>query len=295
MNKQAANTLTIAMVQDNFLVGDIRGNADRIIHQAMAAAQKGADLAVFPELALVGYPPEDLLHRPGFIAQAEAELVRIQQAVKNIDIVLGLPLKVDRHLYNAAVWLRQGEVIATYHKRELPNYSVFDEKRYFSAGSRAVVVELKGFHFGLAICEDAWEAEPLAEAKAAGAELALIINASPFHIGKYQDRVHALQQRATQNDMPVIYLNMVGGQDELVFDGESLVIDNKGDVLLRAAAFESSIEYLDVSREKIRPRTSGATTAIGEPESIYRALVLGVRDFVRKNGFSGVVIGLSGG
>ena len=289
------NPVRVAMVQDNFLVGDIKGNADKLIRLAHLAADKGADLAVFPELALVGYPPEDLLHRPGFIAQTEAELERIQDEIRNIDVVLGLPVLSDGQLYNAAVWLRKGECIASYHKQALPNYSVFDEVRYFAQGSEPVVVELKGVSFGLAICEDAWEKQPIADAKAAGAQVLLVINASPFHIGKYEERVQVLQQRARENQCPVLYLNMVGGQDELVFDGESLVVDHRGEVLLRAAAFETAIEFVDVSDSKITPVYDRTTKALAEEDAVYRALVLGVEDFVYKNGFKGVVIGLSGG
>ena len=289
------NPVRVAMVQDNFLVGDIKGNADKLIRLAHLAADKGADLAVFPELALVGYPPEDLLHRPGFIAQTEAELERIQDEIRDIDVVLGLPVLSGGQLYNAAVWLRKGECIASYHKQALPNYSVFDEVRYFAQGSGPVVVELKGVSFGLAICEDAWEKQPITDAKAAGAQVMLVINASPFHIGKYEERVQVLQQRARENQCPVLYLNMVGGQDELVFDGESLVVDDRGDVLLRAAAFESVIEFVDVSDSKITPVTDRSTKALAEEDAVYRALVLGVKDFVYKNGFKSVVIGLSGG
>jgi NAD+ synthase (glutamine-hydrolysing) len=283
------------MVQDNFLVGDIKGNADKLIQLSGIAADKGADLVVFPELALVGYPPEDLLYRPGFIAQAENELERIQKEISDIDVVLGLPVLTDGQLYNAAVWLRKGECIACYHKQSLPNYSVFDELRYFSQGSQPAVVELKGVKFGLAICEDAWEKQPIADAKAAGAQVMLVINASPFHIGKYNERVQVLQQRARENQLAIFYLNMVGGQDELVFDGESLVVDHDGQVLLRATAFEPAIELVNVNGSEIMPVSDKAVRVLGEEEAVYRALVLGVKDFVYKNGFKGAVIGLSGG
>ncbi|MDH5389462.1 MAG: NAD+ synthase, partial [Gammaproteobacteria bacterium] len=154
-------TVRVAMVQDNFLVGDIRGNADRIISLSQVAQKKGADLVMFPELALVGYPPEDLLYRPGFVMQVEAELARIQSQLKDIDVLLGLPEYVGQKRYNSAVWLRNGERIATYNKQALPNYSVFDEARYFSAGSQSTVVEFGGVKFGIAICEDVWEKQPL--------------------------------------------------------------------------------------------------------------------------------------
>lgn len=289
------NPVRVAMVQDNFLVGDIKGNADKLIGLASDAVNQGADLVVFPELALVGYPPEDLLHRPGFIAQTEVELERIQNETCDIDVVLGVPRVVGGQLYNAAVWLRKGECIASYHKHALPNYSVFDEVRYFAHGSEPAVVEHKGVSFGLAICEDAWERQPITETKTAGAQVLLVINASPFHIGKYAERVRVLQQRSRENGLPVLYLNMVGGQDELVFDGESLVINKEGEVLLRAAAFEPAIDYIEVSESQVVPVTDRTTQPLSEDESVYRALVLGVKDFVYKNGFKGVVIGLSGG
>ena len=288
-------SVRIAMVQDNFFVGDIVGNGRRIIERANAARVHGAHLVVFPELALVGYPPEDLLYRPGFIAQVEAVLKQLRQALHGIDVVLGLPRSHDGQLYNTAVWLRDGQMISEYHKQALPNYSVFDEKRYFSAGSAAVVVEMKGIKFGLAICEDAWELEPTAAAKARGADVMLVINASPYHIGKYDERVRVLRQRATENDIPLLYVNMVGGQDELVFDGDSLVMASDGSLVSRASAFEPALELIEFSDDGPVPVTPGSQRKLSQDEAVYRSLVLGVRDFVTKNGFSGVVIGLSGG
>jgi len=283
------------MVQDNFLVGDIRGNADRIISLSQVAQKKGADLVMFPELALVGYPPEDLLYRPGFVAQVESELARIRSQLKNIDVLLGLPEYVDQKRYNSAVWLRNGERIATYNKQALPNYSVFDEARYFSAGSQGTVVEFGGVKFGIAICEDVWEKQPLADARAAGAEVMLVLNASPYHVGKYEERLDVLAQRSQENHLPILYLNMVGGQDELVFDGESLVINNEGKPVSRSPAFETFIDYVDVTASQVEPVEKRDVIALQEDEAIYKALVLGVRDYVYKNGFIGVVIGLSGG
>ncbi len=283
------------MVQDNFHVGDINANARLIIRLARLAAERHADLAVFPELALVGYPPEDLLFRPGFITQVENAVDSIKQAVSGIDVVLGLPVTHQGKLYNAAMWLRDGECLAVYFKQNLPNYSVFDEVRYFSHGDDTCVVGLKQIRFGLVICEDAWESGPVADARAAGADAVIVINASPFHGGKYHDRVRILQQRSTHNQVPIFYVNMVGGQDELVFDGESLVVDKHGNVVRRAAAFEPSIELFDLVDQNPVPVTDGETAALGEEEAIYKALVVGVRDFVKKNGFTGVVVGLSGG
>ncbi len=283
------------MVQDNFLVGDIKGNARRIIELTQTAAGQGADLVVFPELALTGYPPEDLLYRPGFIAQVEKALESIKRAVSATDIVFGLPAAHQGRLYNTAVWLSDGECVAEYHKQSLPNYSVFDEVRYFSHGNETRVVALNEFRFGIVICEDAWEPGPVAAAKAAGADAIIVINASPFHGGKYAERIQMLEQRCRENGLPMFYVNMVGGQDELVFDGESLVVDGKGRVIRRSAAFEPAIDLIDLTDAGPVAVTQGATQALQQEEAIYKALVLGIRDFVTKNGFSGVIVGLSGG
>ena len=288
-------TVRVAMVQDNFLVGDIKANADKIINLSQLARAEGADLVMFPELALVGYPPEDLLYRASFLAQVDTELARIQSKLCGVDVLLGVPMRVGQQLYNSALWLRNGECIASYHKRVLPNYSVFDEMRYFTPGSQSVVVELHGVQFGLAICEDVWQQPPLAEAKAGGAEVILVLNASPFHIGKYDERLAQLVQRTRENSVPVLYLNTVGGQDELVFDGESLVLSAAGELVSRAPAFESSIDYVDVNATQVSTVAKRDLSALREDEAIYKALVLGVKDYVHKNGFSGAVIGLSGG
>jgi len=288
-------SVRVAMVQDNFVVGDIRGNTRRIIELAQSAAGQGASLVIFPELALTGYPPEDLLYRPGFITQVETAVDNIKQAVADVDVVLGLPARHDGKLYNSAVWLSHGECIAEYHKQSLPNYSVFDEVRYFSHGDEACVVAVDEFRFGLVICEDAWEAGPVAEAKAAGADAIIVINASPFHGGKYAERVHMLEQRSSESGLPMFYVNMVGGQDELVFDGESLVVDSRATVVCRSAAFEAAIELVDFTDNGPVAVAAGSTRALQQEEAVYKALVLGVKDFVSKNGFSGVIVGLSGG
>ncbi|MGD8583105.1 MAG: NAD+ synthase [Gammaproteobacteria bacterium] len=290
-----SKSVRIAMVQDNFLVGDISGNARLIIKRAQAAAEEGAELAVFPELALTGYPPEDLLFRPGFMQRVEAAVAKIKQSVSGVDIVFGLPATHNDRLYNTAVWIRDGDTIGQYQKQSLPNYSVFDEVRYFSPGNETCIVALNEFRFGLVICEDAWEVGPVAAAKAGGADAMIVINASPFHGAKYQERIHMLEQRTSENGIPVFYINMVGGQDELVFDGESLVVDSVGEVICRAAAFEPAIELIELTGTGPVALAAGPTRALQQEEAVYRALVLGVKDFVTKNGFSGVIVGLSGG
>lgn len=283
------------MVQDKFLVGDIVGNADKMIAQAQRARAEGAALVVFPELALVGYPPEDLLLRPGFIDRVEAEVKRICLAVGDIDVVFGLPQRREGKLYNSALWLQGGKVIASYQKQCLPNYSVFDEMRYFHPGTSACVVELDGVSFGLAICEDVWASAPVLQAKSAGAEVMLVLNASPFHLGKYHERVAVLKQRAQESGLALLYLNTVGGQDELVFDGESLLMNAQGEAIYRAPAFAAATEYVDVNRHTLKPHSNQRRADLPEAEAVYSALVLAIKDFVHNNGFRGVVIGLSGG
>ncbi len=283
------------MVQDNFLVGDITGNADRIIALADSALSQGAHIAVFPELALTGYPPEDLLYRDAFIDQCEQALERIMQQVRGIELVIGLPTREQGCLYNSAVWISDGKVTAIYHKQHLPNYSVFDEKRYFHPGTAAQVVEFQGVRFALAICEDIWQAGYNTAPDYSAADCLLVLNASPYHIGKYEEREAVIQRQARAADLAVIYLNLVGGQDELVFDGESIACDAEGNIVLRSAAFENTIDCVDVSAAGIQALQPLQAYARDDLAAVYKALVLGTRDFVRKNGFSGVVIGLSGG
>ena len=289
--------LRIAMAQLNPLVGDVPGNADMVIEAARSARERGADAILFPELMLCGYPPEDLLLRPGLELRVLHGLERIKRAVRGIDVIVGYPRRATGGLYNAASLLRDGRVIATYHKQHLPNYSVFDEKRYFKPGSASCVVEIKEVPVALVICEDVWLPQPLQQAREAGARLVLVLNASPYRIGKGSEREEVLRQRAVENGLPLLYLNMVGGQDELVFDGESLVMDSSGEVVQRAPAFTAGIyeAHFGCGAAGVVPRPGSVAPLLGEEESVYRALVLGVRDYVEKNGFPGVVIGLSGG
>ena len=296
--KNQSAPINIVMVQEVFQVGDIKRNADKIIEQSIIASQQGADLVVFPELALVGYPPEDLLHRQGFLKQSQNECLRIQQklekCIADTGVVFGLPYEHAGELYNAALYLNQGVIRKFCFKQSLPNYSVFDEVRYFSAGSESSIIELKGHRIGLLICEDVWQASCVKQSKDNGAQAIIVLNASPFHINKYAERMAILQNHAAQFDIPIMYLNMVGGQDELVFDGDSLVINRHAELLARASLFESDkLEIVfdgnDISCQhgRVAEETAEAT--------IYKALVTGVRDFVQQNGFTGVVIGLSGG
>ena len=289
---QATKPVTVAMVQDNFTVGELHANVARMQQHVQQAIQRGTRLVVFPELAVTGYPPEDLLLRPGFIDDAMRAAESLYALSTQIDIVFGCPWRDDGRLYNSALWLRQGERHALYHKRCLPNYSVFDEKRYFHTGEQALTVELDGLQVGLAICEDIWCEQPLVDDHA---DCLLVLNASPYHVGKYEERLQVVAQRARQHQCPVLYLNTVGGQDELVFDGESFVCDAQGELLHRTVAFERSVEYVQLTRESALPIEPRMPAPLTTREAVYKALVLGVRDFVRKNGFQGVVIGLSGG
>ncbi len=293
-----ASTLRIVMAQLNTLVGDIEGNAEQVIAVARRARDElKADAILFPELTLSGYPPEDLLLRGGLHRRVLAALEQVNREVSGIDVVLGYPHAASGGLFNAASLLRDGRTVATYHKHHLPNYSVFDEKRYFAEGSEPCVVELKGVKVGLTVCEDVWHPGPVALAAEAGAQLILNLNASPFHSGKELEREQVMAQRVADVRIPIIYVNQVGGQDELVFDGRSFVIDGDAQVVQRAPAFEEGLFLveLDFDGERVRPRLGEMAPVLGDEAAVYQALVLGVRDYIEKNGFRGVVLGLSGG
>ena len=288
----------IIMVQEVFQVGDIKNNADKIIDASILAAKKGADLIVFPELALVGYPPEDLLFRRGFLDQVKHECLRIQHRLKDAigdsGVVFGLPYEHAGKLYNAALYLNDGVIKQFCFKQSLPNYSVFDEVRYFSPGHESSVIKVKGHTIGLMICEDVWQAEIVEHSKANGAQAIIAINASPFHINKHAERMEVLKSHASQFEVPIMYLNMVGGQDELVFDGDSLAIDRQANVVARARLFESEVIEVVFDGTDISSQHPAAADESSDAVT-YKALVTGVRDFVQQNGFTGVVIGLSGG
>jgi NAD+ synthase (glutamine-hydrolysing) len=290
--------LRFALAQLDFLVGDVQGNALRIISAAEEARDRHkADCVVFPELALTGYPPEDLLMRPALIERVGRAIDYMAARVRGIDLIVGHPWLVDARLYNAASLLRDGAMIETYCKQLLPNYSVFDEKRYFYAGTDCRVVTIKGARVGLTICEDMWEPGPLERTAQAGAQVIVNINASPYHVGKRVEREATLRSRVAAMGVPALYLNTVGGQDELIFDGESFVMDASGEVTQRAPAWEEALILvdLDLASGRVRPLPGPLAQPLGEEASIYRGLVLGVRDYVQKNRFNGVVIGLSGG
>lgn len=300
INIEPANaaSIKIVLVQDTFQVGDIKSNADKIIQESIAASQQGADLVVFPELALVGYPPEDLLHRQGFLNQTRTECQRIQHSLKqrvgDMGVVFGLPIQHGGDIYNAAAYVVNGEVVQHYFKQSLPNYSVFDELRYFVAGHESTIIDVKGYKLALLVCEDVWQDSIVQQVKKDGAQAIIVMNASPFHINKHVERVEALQRNAKITELPILYLNMTGGQDELVFDGDSLAVNKQAELVARAKVFESDTIEINFDGNDITCLQPKAPE-ISSDAMIYKALVTGVRDFVRQNGFTGVVIGLSGG
>jgi len=291
--------LRFALAQLDTLVGDVDGNATRVISTARRAqAELSADLVVFPELTLSGYPPEDLLFHRGFRRQVEGALARVCAEAGDAGVVLGYPEYTGTHIYNSGAFVDRGVLAATHRKCELPNYKVFDEKRYFRAGGQPTVFERNGFRIGLLVCEDIWEPESAQLAAANGAELLVVLNASPYELHKQRERESVVRKRVLDVKLPVIYVNAVGGQDELVFDGNSFVMSADGDVVMRAPAFEEGLYAAELTRDESGsavPVAASVAPELSDEESIYRALVLGVRDYVNKHGFPGVVMGLSGG
>lgn len=289
--------LTIALAQYDFFVGDIEGNAARVLRAAAEASERGAGLLLCPELALTGYPPEDLLFHSGFRHQVGRSLEALCAAQPRLDVVVGYPEYDGKGIYNSAALIRNGRVYARHRKQCLPNYRVFDEKRYFRAGTVPALVDVAGVRAALLICEDIWEHEPAMQARAAGAQLLLVINASPYDTRKQAERERVARARVAATQLPLVYVNLVGGQDELVFDGQSFVMDAEGHVTTRLRAFEECLELVqfDVSGERVVPVPGPVSPLMSTEESVYRALVLGVRDYVGKHRFPGVVMGLSGG
>ncbi|MDJ0653124.1 MAG: NAD+ synthase [Xanthomonadales bacterium] len=288
-------TLRIAVVQRDFPVGDVDGNAERVIQAAAEARALGSDLVVLPELCLTGYPPEDLLYRRGFVEHTLLALQRIAESITGIDTLVGHPMPVSDRLYNAVSWIRDGEIIARYFKQALPNYAVFDEKRYFDAGRDPVTVTLNGVRVGLLICEDIWEQEPARKAAAHGCDVLVIPNASPFHENKRLNREQALAHRATETGLPIVYANLVGGQDELVFDGRSFAIHPDGEVIGPTSMYSDGLFQFGFYGGRIHAVDWEPDGPEDQLTAIYQTLVRGTRDYVRKNGFQRVLLGLSGG
>ena len=293
--------LRLGLAQLDLLVGDVRGNAERMVETLQRAARElQPDLVLFPELALSGYPPEDLLFHGGFRDAVEASLTKVREAVGDIAAMVGYPEYTRSGIHNAAVFLSGGRVLANHRKRELPNYKVFDEKRYFRKGREPTVIDYRGFRLGLLVCEDIWEPEAARAAHDAGAELLLVINASPYELHKQRERETVVRQRIAETRLPVAYVNLLGGQDELIFDGNSFVMDAQGELAMRAPAFEEGLYLAEFVREgghagRVVPVKGVIAPEPSDEASVYNALVLGVRDYVNKHRFPGVVMGLSGG
>ena len=284
----------IALAQINFYVGNIAANISNVIQTANRARDElGAEIIVFPELIVTGYPAEDLLLRKDFIIAANNAVHELARNVNGIAIVIGFPELAEDKLYNSAIVLHDGVTLACYRKQALPNYGVFDERRYFNPGTQPCVFEFNGVFFGLTICEDVWQEGIIAATKSAGADILLTLNASPFNLGKMQQRESVVCSQVKAAQIPLVYVNQVGGQDELIFDGASFVVNAEGEIVYRAEEFQ---EYLGVVEFKDNQPVPTECVPLDEKiPSAYHALVLGIRDYVRKNGFKGALLGLSGG
>ncbi|HUO80063.1 MAG TPA: NAD+ synthase [Steroidobacteraceae bacterium] len=289
--------LRLLLAQYDLFVGDVDGNAARVLEAAAAGAAAGVDLVLLPELALAGYPPEDLLFHSGFRRNVQTAVERLCRAAPPVDLVFGYPEYHGRRIYNSAALVRGGRVYANHRKQELPNYKVFDEKRYFAPGQTPTLVDVKGARVALLICEDIWEAGPARAAQADGAEALIVINASPFELNKQRERESVARQRVTDVGVPLVYLHMVGGQDELVFDGNSFVMAADGTVTQRLPAWREATAVVELEHRdgRLTPLPGPVAPELSEEQSVYEALVLGVRDYVDRHRFPGVVMGLSGG
>lgn len=289
-------TVKVAIAQINSIVGDLAGNRAKILDFSRRAAAQGADIVLTPELSLVGYPPEDLLLRQAFYAKTAETLAALAAdlaPLAGLHVVVGHPLLRDGARFNAASVLAGGAVLATYCKHELPNNEVFDEKRYFSSDDAPLVFSVKGTVFGINICEDTWYAHAPARAKAAGARVLLVPNGSPYHMHKQDERLEVMRENVSAQGLALVYANLVGGQDELIFDGNSFVLDANGAICAQLPHCEEALQLIECIDGV--PQSSHVANALSVEAQVYQALVLGVRDYVGKNGFPGVIIGFSGG
>jgi NAD+ synthase (glutamine-hydrolysing) len=292
------NKITVALAQLDMIVGDVSGNTQKILdYAARAQDEMRADLIVFPELSICGYPPEDLLFHSGLRKRVKKAMETIRDSVRDIAILVGFPEYDGDDIYNACAVFLNGKLLARYRKHLLPNYRVFDEERYFTAGRHPAVFSLKGLRLGVNICEDVWKKSPAAASRAAGAELLIVINGSPYEKRSQVQRESAVRQRVTETGIPALYLNMVGGQDELVFDGGSFALDATGNVTFRAPPFCEGLYKLcfRANSSGVVADSAEVTPLLSTEESVYEALVCGTRDYVTKHEFPGVVLGLSGG
>ncbi len=293
MSSLQQQTIKVAIAQLNCTVGDLEGNAVKILDVCRRARDAGATIVLTPELSLCGYPPEDLLLRDGFYRDCDEALARLAAQVQGVIAIVGHPARADGRHYNAASVLQDGRITATYHKQALPNDTVFDEKRYFDPGATPCVFNVGGVCFGINICEDIWTAQGPSAAKAAGAQVLLVLNASPYHVRKQVTRHDVMRDRVAETGMALIYANMVGGQDELVFDGASFALDATGKVACQMPLFDEDLGYASIAGGALQ--MGGVVPEQPVEAEIYRALCLGVRDYIGKNGFPGVLLGLSGG
>lgn len=293
-----SQSIHLAIAQINCVLGDIAGNSAKIFAAATQAKADGASILLTPELALTGYPPEDLLLREDFNHASEIALLELAKKIQGITLLVGHPRVYEGACYNAASVLQDGKILATYHKQALPNHTVFDELRYFKAGTAPLVFEHQGVKCGVLICADVWEPNPAKLAKQAGAEILLALNASPYHMEKQDSRHEVGRQRVLETGLAMVYANLVGGQDELVFDGASFVLDRTGAVVQQLPAFKEALALVEIdcsANNQANPNQAEMTPALSIEASVYQALTLGLKDYVTKNQFKGVVLGLSGG
>ena len=292
------NSVILALAQLDFTVGDVAGNTAKILEYSTRARDElQADLVIFPELSVCGYPPEDLLFHSGLRNRVETALTEVRDSTKGIAVLVGFPEYADGDIHNSCAVFSDGKLLCHYRKQRLPNYSVFDEMRYFTAGKDAAVFSLNGIRIGLHICEDVWGPQPIAASRAAGAECIIAINGSPYELEIQAMREQVVRSRIAETGMPLVYVNMVGGQDELVFDGGSFVVDTRGDTRFRAPAFDEGLHRVVLlgAAKGVEPEPAEVAELLPTEPSVYRALVTGTRDYVGKHQFPGVVIGLSGG
>ena len=293
--------IKIALAQMNCVVGDLTGNALKIVEQARIAHQQGAKLLITPELSITGYPPEDLLFRDAFIKDVDKALQKLCKDLaefSDLYVIVGHPSKGHTKntkdlLFNQASVLKNGTNIASYHKHMLPNNEVFDEVRYFNPGTEACVFDIEGLKVGILICEDVWHSGPAQKAKQAGAQILAIPNASPFHMDKLSLRSEVTRQQVLATGLPALYVNLVGGQDELVFDGASFALNRDGQTVYTATQFKEELGLIEIRNGE--PQKVPLVRPYSEVRQVYEALVLGVKDYLGKNGFPGAIIGLSGG
>ncbi|MCH7502062.1 MAG: NAD+ synthase [Proteobacteria bacterium] len=292
------SSVTLAIAQLDLTVGDVAGNTAKILEYSNRARDEmQADLVIFPELSICGYPPEDLLFHSGLRRRVEKALLEIRDSTKGIAVLIGFPEYVDDDIHNSCAVFSDGKLLCHYRKQKLPNYSVFDEKRYFRPGKDAAVFSINGIRIGLQICEDVWDPQPIAASRAAGAECIIAINGSPYETDAQAKREEVVRSRVAETRMPLVYVNMVGGQDELVFDGGSFVVDAGGNTRFRAPPFDEGLHriVLHGAAGGVEPEAAEVVELLPRESSVYRALVTGTRDYVGKHQFPGVVIGLSGG